>query len=73
MYAFSVPGFWLRLFCEFHRPFSSSVDGYLSRPRTRFERFYGLRYLLLRPARCGIVIDAGILRGVCLSSCVGSL
>jgi hypothetical protein len=52
MYAFSSPGFWLRLFREFRCPYCGSPDGYVSRPRTRFER-YGLSFLLLRPARCG--------------------
>ena len=46
MYAFSSPGFWLRFFREFRCPYCGSLDGYVSRPRTRFER-YGLSFLLL--------------------------
>jgi len=52
MYAFSNPTFWYRFFKEFVCHNCGSREGYVSRPRNRFEQ-YGLRIFFLRTARCG--------------------
>src|ERR1700756_2288126 len=52
MYAVFRPAFWLHYFHEFRCPYCGSLEGNVSRPRSFFER-HGLKYLLLRPARCG--------------------
>jgi hypothetical protein len=52
MCTLSSPTFWVRFFSEFWCHRCGSYEGYISRPRTLFEK-YGLRLLFLRPARCG--------------------
>ena len=52
MYALFSPSFWYRFFHEFVCHSCGSREGYVSRPRNRFERV-GLRILWLRTARCG--------------------
>jgi hypothetical protein len=50
--AFSSPAFLCRFFSIFECYRCGSLDGFVSRPRNLFER-YGLRFLAMRPARCG--------------------
>lgn len=52
MYAFSSPAFWVRFFSEYRCHHCGSGEGYVSRPRTLFEK-HGLRWMFLRTARCG--------------------
>ena len=46
------PRFWVHFFSKFQCQNCGSGEGYISRPRTLFER-YVLPVLFLRTARCG--------------------
>ena len=52
MPAWERPKFWLNVFTRFECHGCTGVAGYLSRPRTFFERHL-LPLLLLRSVRCG--------------------
>ena len=52
MYALSSPTFWARFFSEFRCHQCGSPEGYVSRPRSLFEK-YALRLFYLKTARCG--------------------
>jgi hypothetical protein len=52
MYALSSPSFWVRFFSEFRCHHCGGSEGYVSRPRSLFEK-YAIRLFMLRMARCG--------------------